>query len=105
MQLALHPNLNCFENNNQAPQTLPFLSVNLPMQTIMKSTSQPIPKTPPVRSQITPVPIFPDRKRCTPKTPRNKVIKIAGNFAMINSPFLACEIFEMNHFNVIILSY
>ena len=44
-------------------QGVPSFLVNLPVQTLTKSTSQPMPKQPAVSSQMMPVPIFPARKR------------------------------------------
>lgn len=56
-------------NRSGAPQDqsmtqgVPSFLVNLPVQTLTKSTSQPMPKQPAVSSQMMPVPIFPARKR------------------------------------------
>nr|DAU66970.1 MAG TPA: hypothetical protein [Inoviridae sp.] len=67
------------------------MSVYLPAITIIRSTSQPIPQAPPVRSQITPVPILPVKNLCTPKPPRKNVIKIAP--ALLINNYLISLIF------------
>lgn len=62
---------------DHSPQTFPSLSVNFPVHTLIRSINQPIPRQPPVSSQIIPVPIFPVINLCTPNPPRNNVINIA----------------------------
>ena len=61
-------------------QGAPSLVVNLPVQTWIRSTSQPIPKHPPVRSQIMPVPIFSCHKAVNAKSAEEKRNKYCRSF-------------------------
>lgn len=97
---SLKKNLNKWKDNNWIKKhaqrrvffyfiSLPFEFVNVPHRIIMKSTSAPIPNTPPVKSQIRPVPILPTTKRWIPNTPKKKQIN-ARPTLFIYSPTLIC---------------
>ena len=92
------------DENHSAPHTLPFLSVNFPVQTLIRSISQLIPRQPPVHSQMIPVPVFPAINLCTPSPPRKNVINIAFVFVIVTSSLSFLHILSVTYLTVIKLN-